>query len=181
MFGALSKVLIGRTESRLGVGYPYVRRIAETNTRLLWRYRKFLAFLDPNQDVPPEAYHLARLRGALAMGCADCVESEIAQAKAAGLREGLIREFLTASPGELPGPLGDVMALADAVVARRSDDPEARDRVRAAFGEDGLIELAFAMNGAAMIPGVKRAMGFSGSTDPGTLKRLAGREEKDGG
>ncbi|WP_172328719.1 hypothetical protein [Mangrovicoccus sp. HB161399] len=178
MFGALSKALIARTESRLGVGFPYVRRIAETKTRLLLRYKKFIDFLDPNQDVPPEAYHLARIRGAMAAACADCVESEIARAKAAGLRESLIREFLTAAPGELPAPLDDVMRLADAVVRDRSDDPEARERVRAAFGEAGLIELAFAMNGAALIPGVKRAMGFAGQGFPEALSRLAGSEDR---
>ncbi len=177
MFGALSKLLIARAESQLGVGFPYVRHIADTKTRLLLRYKRFLDFLDPNQDVPPEAYHLARIRGAVASGCGDCVESEIARAKAAGLREGLIRDFLIAAPGELPAPLDDVKTLADAVTRDRRDDPGARDRVRDAFGEAGLIELAYAMNGAALIPGVKRAMGYAGHSDAEALSRLAGSED----
>ncbi|MBE3638491.1 carboxymuconolactone decarboxylase family protein [Mangrovicoccus algicola] len=176
MFGRLTKAMIARREARLGLRFPHVHRIAETSPRLLMRYGRFLSFLDPNQDVPPEAYHLARIRGAMAGDCAASLEAEIARAKAGGLREGLLREFLTAAPGELPGPLADVMRLADAVVRDRRDDPEARDRVRAAFGEDGLIELSYAMNGAALIPGLRRSMGFCGTPDPGALARLAAQE-----
>ncbi|WP_108257656.1 ABC transporter substrate-binding protein [Mangrovicoccus ximenensis] len=64
----------------------------------------------------------------------------------------------------------------DAVVRDRAEDAAAREAVRDAFGEAGLIELAYAMNGAALIPGVRRAMGFAGLGEAQVLQRLAGNE-----
>jgi hypothetical protein len=61
--------------------------------------------------------------------------------------------------------------LADAVTSRREDHPEAREVIRAAFGEAGLVELAFAMNGAALLPGIKRSMGFATACDLNLLRR----------
>ena len=53
------------------------------------------------------------------------------------------------------------------------DDPEARDIIRKAFGEAGMIEISLAVNGAARLPGVKRAMGYATACDIQTMRKLA--------
>lgn len=167
-------MLIGRAESRLGVSLDYVRQIAGTDFGLLRRYNRVFGFLDPNRKVPAPAYHAARLRGALAADCGTCVEAEMNLARQAGLSGALIDQILAGRGPLITEPLGAVIALSDAVVARREDDAEARDAVRAAWGEAGLIELAFAMNGAALLPGIKRAMGYATSCNLDVLRKTAG-------
>ena len=166
----LAHKMITRAERRLGVALDYVHQIADTDIGLLTRYNRLFGFLDPVKHLPKEAYHTARLRGALAADCGTCVEAEVNLARKAKLPDALIRDIVTGAP--LPDPLTHVATLADAVTRDRVDAPEARAAIIEAYGEKGLIELSFAMNGAALLPGIKRAMGHATACDLSLMKRL---------
>lgn len=157
--------VINRSERRVGVKFEYVHHIADTSVGLLWRYTKIFRFLEPNTSVPRECYHAARLRGAIAAGCGTCVEVEINLAYTAKVDHVLVRRILLSDYASLPMEVAAVGYLADAVVGQRIDHPEARSLLRNAYGDAGLIELAFAMNGAALLPGIKRALGYANACD----------------
>ncbi|MDC0660076.1 hypothetical protein N6L27_18895 [Leisingera sp. SS27] len=176
MLTAVATFFIRRAERRIGVSLDYVRYIARTELSLLSRYNKIFGFLDPNRQVPAAAYHAARLRGALAADCGICVEAEINLARASGLGEQLINAILQADSQALPTELAPVVRLADAVTSRREDDVEARSVVTGLYGDAGLIELSFAMNGAAMLPGIKRAMGHATACDLSVMRRLSANQ-----
>lgn len=172
----LSKIassLIRRAERRVGVTFDYVHAIARTDLGLLMRYNKLFGFIDPNTKVPAAAYHAARLRGAIAADCGTCVEAEINLARNAGVDSQTVDRLLAGRYAELPADIAAVATLADAVAGRREDDPDAREIVRQAYGEAGLIEIAFAMNGAALLPGIKRAMGFATACNLEILRKQA--------
>lgn len=171
MFLKISEYFIRRAERRMGVQFDYVHQIAKTDFGLLRRYNKLFGFLDPNTKVPAQVYHAARLRGALSADCGTCVEAEINLARNAGVRGDIIDLCLSARYSDLPKDVAAAAMLADAVTSRREDDPEAREVIRAAFGEAGLIEIAFAMNGAALLPGIKRSMGFATACDLNLLRK----------
>ncbi len=166
---ALSMIKWG--EKRIGVTLDYVRQIAKTDFGLLMRYNRLFGFLDPNRHAPKDAYHVARIRGALAADCGACVEVEVNLARQSGMDEATIDRALTGQ--HLTPDLQWVCRLADATVRDRTDDTEAREAVRAAYGDPGLIELAYAMNGAAILPGIKRAMGYATACNIETMRRLA--------
>lgn len=172
MLTALSNWVLGRNERRLGVTLDYARKIAETSFGLLLRYGKIFDFLDPRQHLPADAYATARLRGALAADCGTCVKAEVNLARNSGVPDRLIADILLGEVSDLPEKLQPVRALADAVCAMRADDPEARECVVKLFGEKGLIELSYAMNGAAMIPGIKRSMGYATACDATVFQEL---------
>jgi alkylhydroperoxidase family enzyme len=155
--------MILRAEKRLGVALDYVRQIAKTDVGLLTRYNRLFGTIDPRKHLPADAYHAARIRAALASDCGSCVQAEINLAKKSKLDPALIDALLSGSP--LKQPLASVVQLTDAVVANRQDASEARAEIIKAWGDTGLIELSFAMNGAAMLPGIKRAMGYATACD----------------
>lgn len=101
------------------------------------------------------------------------MEAEINLAKAAGLSSEVIGAALRSDLAALSEDLAAVARLADAVVRDRTDAPEDRARVLSAYGEAGLIELSYAMTGAALLPGVKRAMGYATVCSLDTLRKLA--------
>ncbi|MBA83948.1 hypothetical protein ACSSNL_02865 [Thalassobius sp. S69A] len=171
MLQKMTMILIGQAERRLGVGLDYTRQIARTDFGLLRRYNRIFGFLDPNKKVPVQAFHAARLRGAMAADCGTCVEAEINLARAAGLDDGLIDQVLAGRGAQISPELAAVIALADAVTAQHEDDAGARETIRAAWGEAGLIELAYAMNGAALLPGIKRAMGYATTCNLDILRK----------
>ena len=173
MLKHIAHFLIRRAERRVGVQFDYVHQIAQTDIGLLSRYNKIFGFLDPNRKVPAPAYHTARLRGAIAADCGTCVEAEINLAGNANVDPYLIDHVMSGDYTALPSEIGAVASLADAVAGRRVDDPEARDIIRKAFGEAGMIEISLAVNGAALLPGVKRAMGYATACDIQTMRKLA--------
>lgn len=165
--------LIRRAERQIGVTLDYVHQIARTDIKLLTRYNRLFGFLDPRNHTPALAYHAARLRGALAADCGTCVEAEINLARKAGIGTEQIDHLLAGDYAALPDDIAAVATLADAVTLHRADDPDARTTVQQAYGEAGLIELSFAMNGAALLPGIKRAMGHATSCDLTLLRKKA--------
>lgn len=161
MLKRIARVLVARAERRVGVGLDYAHQIAATDFGLFRRYGRIFGFLDGNTKAPPLAYHAARLRGALAADCGTCGEAEINLARRAGVSDALIGHLLDRDLSRLPAAVAAVVTLADTVTLQREDDAEARETIRAAYGEAGLIEIAYAMNGAALLPGIKRAMGYA--------------------
>jgi len=161
MLKSIARHLVNRAEKRIGVELDYAHQIAKTDFGLMSRYGKIFGFLDPNKNVPPLAYHAARIRGAVAADCGTCIEAEVNLAKASGIDPKLIKALLLKDYAELPEEISAVARLADAVVLNREDAPEARTEVQQAFGNAGLIEICYAMNGAALLPGIKRAMGYA--------------------
>lgn len=172
MLSKIAEFLIGRAERRIGVALDYTRKIAQTDFWLLSRYNRIFGFLDPNQKVPPDAYHTARLRGAIAADCGSCVTAEVNLARQAGLSAALIDQVLHATYDQLPAAIRATAQLSDAVAGRREDHPEARATIIESYGEAGLIELSFAMNGAAVLPGIKRAMGYATQCDLSVIARM---------
>lgn len=173
MIKTVAKFLIRRAEQRIGVELDYTHKIAETDISLLRRYGRIFKFLDPNKAVPPTAYHVARLRGALAADCGTCVQAEINLAKTAQIPDGVISAVIGGDYSDLSAPVAAVARLADAVTLRREDDAAARDDIIDAYGDAGLIELSYAMNGAALLPGIKRAMGYATSCDIQVMRELS--------
>lgn len=174
MLKQLAYFLIRRAERRVGVRFDYIHRIAATDIGLLSRFNRIFGFLDPNRKVPALAYHTARLRGAVAADCGTCVEAEINLARNAKVDPVSVDRIFSGDYTALPTEIAAVAALADAVAGQRVDDPEARNIVRETFGEAGLIEISLALNGAALLPGVKRAMGYATACDIQTMRKLAG-------
>jgi alkylhydroperoxidase family enzyme len=165
--------MIGSNERRLGAGLDYVRKIAATDLSLLMRYNRLFGFLDPRRKTKAEAYHAARIRGALAADCGTCVQIEINLARQSGLSNDLVDAILAGDTSRLAPATAAVVELADCVVRDRRDNADARAAVITAHGEAGLIELAFAMNGAALLPGIKRAMGYATACNIDTMRRMA--------
>lgn len=172
MLKKLIHYILSKNEKRLGLKFDYAHKVADEDIGLFLRYTKIFSFLDPNKHVPKKAYHAARICGAITADCGTCVEAEINLAKNAGLDAELISNILTQKHSELPVEISDVVKLSIAVT-NFHDDQDAREKIVRKFGEKGLIELAYAMNGAALLPGIKRAMGYATSCNLDVLRARA--------
>jgi len=178
MFKKVFNYILSQNEKRVGVKFDYTRKIISIDNQLFMRYGKIFGFLDPRKHLSADAYHAARICGALSADCGSCVEAEINLAKNSGLSDQFIGHILAKSMDSLADEIVAVVKLSNAVT-NFQDAPEARDKVISYFGEKGLIELSFAMNGAALLPGIKRAMGYATSCDLDLLKGTLLQEGKE--
>ncbi|MGB0660952.1 MAG: hypothetical protein ACPGNV_12340 [Mangrovicoccus sp.] len=177
MLARIAEFFRAKTEQRpaetaLDLDLDYVRHIAQTDEPLLQRYGRISDFLDPNTQVPPLAYHAARITAAFATDCSICLSAEINLARKAGIPQEQITQILNFDDEALPFEISAVIYLARAVIAENSDNPEARDYIRQIYGEAGLIELSYAMGGAAMLPTIRRVMGFGEEGEQGDFGGL---------
>jgi hypothetical protein len=170
MVSWIFRKLLERGERRCGVRLDYARQIASEDAGLFIRYGKIFSFLDPNAHVPAEAYHAARICGALTADCGTCLEAEINLARRAGVAEAVIHALLSQDTTRMSEETAAVVRLSCAVTSF-GDDAEARRKVVEVYGGAGLVELAYAMNGAALLPGIKRAMGYATACDVERLKQ----------
>ncbi len=170
----ISLYLISRAEKRLGITLDYTRHIAKTNFSLLMRYNRLFGFLDPNRHVPPALYHAARIIGAVSADCGTCVQAELNLARAAGMDPQTLDQILFRATDRLDDDLAAIVMLAHQVTAERIDHPDAREHLRNRFGDAGLIELAYAMNGAALLPGIIRTLGYATTCDIELMRKVSG-------
>ena len=160
MLKFIAEKILSRGERKVGVPLNYAREILSVNFGLFSRYGKIFSFLDPVKHVPQEVYHAARLAGAVSADCGSCVKAEVNLARSAGLEDAAIGLILRRKTDQLDQNIAPAVRLAFAV-AKNVDDAGSRSEIVSKHGKAGLIELSYAMNGAAMLPGIKRAMGFA--------------------
>jgi len=171
MFKKIMNHILSKNEKRIGVKLDYARKIVSVDNRLFMRYGKVFSFLDPRKHLSIDAYHASRICGALSADCGSCVEAEINLAKNSGLSDDFINHILAKNLEVLPDEIVAVVELSSAVT-NFQDAPEARENIIKYYGEKGLVELSFAMNGAALLPGIKRAMGYATSCNIDILRRV---------
>jgi len=137
------------------------------------RYNRLFGFLDPNRHVPPALYHAARIIGAVSADCGTCVQAELNLARAAGMDPQTLDHLPFRATDRLDDDLAAIVTLAHQVTAERIDHPDAREHLRNRFGDAGLIEFAYAMNGAALLPGIKRTLGYATTSDMELMRKAA--------
>lgn len=107
--------------------------------------------------LPLEAHFIAAISTQLTEGCGACAQLGLRRAVEEGVSRALLRTLLE-SPEKLEGPLADVHAHAKSVCQGGPDDHEREARLRAAYGDAGVAELAVCIAGCRLYPTMKRAL-----------------------
>ena len=146
-----------------GVSIDYLRHIARTSLPAFFKFALFTPLAKHRRKLPPDAYHVARLVATQHEDCGTCVQIEVNLARRAGVRAEVLRAAVKGLPGELPAELADVYRFALSVVEAKGAEGEWRERVRAHYGEEALVEMALAIAAARVFPTTKRALGYATS------------------
>jgi alkylhydroperoxidase family enzyme len=148
-----------------GVSLDYLRHIARTSLPAFFKFALFTPLASHRRRLPPDAYHVARLVATKHEDCGTCVQIEVNLARRAGVAADVLRAALTGRPDELPADLADVYHFARSVVEAGDEEGSnhQRERVRARYGEEALVEMALAIAAARVFPTTKRALGYATS------------------
>jgi hypothetical protein len=107
--------------------------------------------------LPLEAHFVAGISTQLTEGCGACAQLGLKRAVQEGVSRDLLRTLLE-TPEKLEGPLADVHAHAKSVCQGGPDDYEREERLRAAYGDAGVAEIAVCIAGCRLYPTMKRAL-----------------------
>ena len=83
------------------------------------------------------------------------------EVKKAGVPAEILRAVLDGRLDDLPEELRDVYRFAEAVVKASGEEDAFRERIRARYGDEGLIEMALAIASCRVFPTTKRALGYA--------------------
>jgi alkylhydroperoxidase family enzyme len=150
-------------ERDLGESADYLRFMVDASVPAFLKFTKVLSVADHRRHLPVDAHHVARLVATRDADCGTCVRIEIRLAKKAGVPLDVIRAVVDCAPERLPERLADVYRFTESVVTARYDEEPLRRRIREAYGDAALVELALAIAACRVFPVVKRALGFATS------------------
>jgi alkylhydroperoxidase family enzyme len=163
MLGFLVRWKIRSAEKKLGEPLDYLRQMFEHAPGAFWEFTKVAKAAGYRNKLPAAPFHVARLVAVRIQDCGPCVQTVITLAKADGVEPSVLKATLAGDFEHLPEPLGDVARFAQAVTSGSGEQEAYRDRLRAVFGEDGIVELALAIALCQTFPVLKRGLGHAKS------------------
>ena len=161
----MKRYLVERTTRALarrnGADASYVMALYDASPAALRGIGKVSAMLRHREAIPVEAALAAQLVGALQEGCGSCVQIHINMARQAKVADGLIAAILCDDHDELPPDAALAAWFASAIGRRSTDEAEAREAVRARWGEKGVIDLTMATQVSRFLTMLKAGFGYA--------------------
>jgi alkylhydroperoxidase family enzyme len=163
MIRRLILLKLASEEKKLGESLDYARHILRVSLGSFFKFMMVMPLTQHRRVLPPGPYHVARLVATRDEDCGTCVQIEVNLAKKARLDPHVIQLVLDCRPDDLPDDLADAYRFAEAVVTSSGEEGPSRERIRARYGETGLVELALAVAACRIFPITKRALGYAQS------------------
>jgi alkylhydroperoxidase family enzyme len=150
-------------EKQLGASLDYLRHILNTSFAAFVKFALFMPLAAHRRRLPAEPYHVARLVATKHEDCGTCVQIVVTAARDERVSADIVRAVLAGRAEALAPELADVYHFTRAVLAASGEEGDARERLRARYGEEGLVELALGIASARVFPTTKRALGYATS------------------
>jgi alkylhydroperoxidase family enzyme len=163
MFGFLVRWKIRSTEKKLGEPLDYLREMFEKAPGAFWEFAKAAKAASYRSRLPAAPFHVARLVAVRIQDCGPCVQTCVNLAKEDGVDPALLKTTLAGDFDALPESLRDVARFAEAVTSGSGEEETYRERLRAVFGDEAMIELAMAISLCQIYPILKRGLGHAKS------------------
>ena len=169
MIQALVRRKLDRAEKELGAPIDEMRYVAKHSLSALRAWGSVHSWAHYRKAMPAEAFYVAKIAAYRQEDCGTCLQIAVNLAKKAGVKTDLIRAAMEGRVSALPGELRMVYRFAEQQ-ANGQDDPELREQIRLGYGDEALIDLAFAIVGSRAFPTFKRVLGYAKSCTQVTIE-----------
>ena len=119
-----------------------------------------ISIAEYRDELPADAYHVARIVAARSEDCGTCLQIEINLAKASGVSSALLQAVINRNLDGLSPPTSDVYRFVEMVVTSAEEDDSLRQNIITRYGERGLVELALAIGTSRFFLLVKLTLGY---------------------
>lgn len=141
-----------------GYDATYLHEMIDIAPMAAMKFQLFQIMAQHRDGVAGDAWHAARLAGALSEDCGPCTQLCVDIAIKDGVEPQKLAALLRGDI-EQAGPDAALAFRYAIAVATNGDTLELVEKVRSRFGERGLIALCFAVTSARVYPTVKRGLG----------------------
>lgn len=168
MIRKLFHQMINRVERKLGVPVDESRYMLDKSLGSFAAFATVQLWADRHKALPAAAYYVAKISAYRQEDCGSCLQIAVNLARKAGVDAEIIRHAVRGRREALAPELREIYEFAEQQ-ANRMDNDEARERIRARYGDEALIELALAVASARMFPSFKRTLGYAKSCSQVTI------------
>lgn len=155
--------LVRKSEETLAVESEHMHFIIDTSIGAFVDLLFFMKLATHRQKIPSDALHLARIVATQDVDCGTCVQFNVNLALREGMRPDWIKATLDHRPEALPLELQEVYQFTDHILRHTYQEDELREAIRARYGDRGLLDLAYGIASAQVMPLTKQALGFAKS------------------
>jgi alkylhydroperoxidase family enzyme len=138
----------------------YMHEILDTSTPALLKFMLAQGVNLHRDNISKEALATARLVAIQHEDCGPCAQLVVNMALKDGVDATLIRNVIARAWHALPPIIVTTIRFTDAIMAHAPCDDE-REALRSAFGDGGLVSLAFSISQTRTYPTIKRVLGHA--------------------
>lgn len=159
------RTLAARALRRMGARYDYdvayLLFLLDASPKGFFKFAKLFDLARHREVAPTAAVHAAKLVGALVEDCGPCVQLVVNMAVEAKVPATDIAAVLRRDANAMSAEAALGFRFAEAVAYKLASEEEAREAVRAAWGDRGVIDLALALMTGRLFPIAKAGMGYA--------------------
>jgi alkylhydroperoxidase family enzyme len=156
----IARKMIAAFGAKYRYDVSYMRAMLETSPTAFFRFLEATKLSRHAEAAPKAALAAARLVGAMSEDCGPCVQIVVDMAREAGVADADIAAILSRDIHAMSEDAAIGFVFADRV-ARREDADAIRDEVRTKWGDKGVLDLTFAVQGSRLFPMIKSGMGYA--------------------
>lgn len=149
----------------LGAAYDYdvsyMEALADASPEAFRKFGALFEAANHREVAPIDAVFAAKIVGSVAENCGPCTQLVVQMAAQAGMGADQIEAVLKRDIASMNTDAAFGFRFADAVVSRTADEDDAREAVRAKWGDKGVIDLTFGAQLGRLYPMVKAGLGFA--------------------
>ena len=145
---------------RYGYDVTYMRHMLDVSPAVFYKFAKVMELARHHESVPKDALYAAKIVGAVAEDCGPCAQLNVDMALEAGVAPEQVEAILKRAPAEMNEDAALGFCFADAIVQRLPSADEARESVRAQWGDAGVLDLTLAVQIGRLFPMLKTALGY---------------------
>ena len=161
----MRKWLARRRLRKMGARYnydiSYMEMVLDEAPDAFFKFAKIMGVANYRKVVPIDACYAAKLVGALHEDCGPCTQLVVDMALEAGVANNQIEAVLNGKCAAMNDATCLGYRFARAVADRSAAEDEAREAIRAEWGNKGVIELTLALQIGRIFPMVKAGLGFA--------------------
>ena len=161
MFDFIARRMIRSVAQRYDYDASYLLFLLEHSPKAFRKFIRATAMSRHREHAPQQASHTVALVATLREDCGPCTQMLVHLARQAHMPAEQIEAVLTHNVNAMNADVALAYRYARAILEKSADAADAREAVRARWGESALIDLAVAMLGSRLYPMMKQAIGYA--------------------
>lgn len=156
----IARKMIQQFADRYDYNADYMSHMLEEAEDSLYRFNHLNDIASYRKVLPAEAHATGKMMGMLHEDCGPCTQLTIQMAEEAGVAADQLEAVVLHRTADMSEDVLLVFTFALALTRQTAGLADARDAVRAKWGEAGVIEATLATQAGRLYPMVKRGLGF---------------------